>query len=111
MLWKTSSEEAIRGARMKDPMLEAFADKLVAAIKERDFSDDWGPYDVQQSCYEMVHEVLEDFYDNRGPKSALQANRDYMERRSNVSGVEECRHGVPFGQYCGYCADANRRGG
>lgn len=38
--------------------LEAFADKLEAAIKARDFRDDWGPFDVQQSCSEMVHEQL-----------------------------------------------------
>src|SRR5580658_7886662 len=41
--------------------LEGFAGKVEAAIKARDFSERWGPWNVQQSCSEMIHEQLEEY--------------------------------------------------
>jgi len=64
-IWYETAPPATSAPAEGAQALYAFADKLEAAIRARDFRDDWGPFDVQRSCSEMVHEQLDEFISAR----------------------------------------------
>ena len=84
-------------------LLREFANKLEAAIKARDFSDGWHPLNVQQSCSEMVHEVLED-------EMHVSAKADGGELREALLLVDKVREiRLPCYLHTDYQCECNRQ--